>query len=230
MLDSTIIGPIILSPPQESFSLFLYRARLHGSCWGLSRDEKDLREAFDLLRYSARRSFDLGVVGLWRLAATDDGREARLEHNLTDDGREARLGHDRINDGREARLGHDWTNDGREARLGHDWTDNGRGTRLGHDWTNDDREARLGHDRTDNGRGARLGFLPVESNMAGNVASASRPRHDSATSTQRLPFDLTSGYPLTALRPTNRPPTNGRRNRINVPDLPPQPPTIGVLG
>ncbi|RZS26956.1 hypothetical protein BHM03_00060380 [Ensete ventricosum] len=46
----------------------------------------------------------------------------------------------------------------------------------------------------------------VKSNMASNVASASRSRHDSATLTQHLPPDLTSGYPLTALWPTNYPP------------------------
>ncbi|RZS07688.1 hypothetical protein BHM03_00038559 [Ensete ventricosum] len=65
MLDSTIIGPIILSPPQESFSLFLYRAHLHGSCWGLSRDEKDLHEAFGLLGYlKTAKGRASGAIGL----------------------------------------------------------------------------------------------------------------------------------------------------------------------
>ncbi|RZS24105.1 hypothetical protein BHM03_00057136 [Ensete ventricosum] len=70
----------------------------------------------------------------------------------------------------------------------------------------------------------------VESNMASGVASTSRPRHDSATSTQRLPPDLTSGYPLTAQRPTNHPPVNGRRSRTDMPDRLPQSATSGVSG
>ncbi|RZS27986.1 hypothetical protein BHM03_00061535 [Ensete ventricosum] len=137
MLDLTITGPIILSPPppQESFSLFLYRARLQESCWGLGRDEKDFREAFGLLGYVARRSFGLGLKTVEKhvSGATELEIGERHASGTTDDGR-------------ELRLGHDWTDDGREARLEHGWTTDSRGGRLGHDWTDDGREARLGHD------------------------------------------------------------------------------------
>ncbi|RRT56871.1 hypothetical protein B296_00009020 [Ensete ventricosum] len=76
----------------------------------------------------------------------------------------------------------------------------------------------------------KMGPVMVNSNMTSNVAPASRPRYDSATSTQRLPPDLTSGYPLTALWPTNCPPVNEWRSRADVPDQPPQLAPSGMSG